>query len=120
MKFELTNMRIKITDIEYLNDLRAVANNLGKNCLKQRDYSKKNGAKYSLNSAIKRFENWDSLLEKAGLNGEKSLKGMEYGEKSIKEEVLLADLARLAFSFALFQLPNLLLIVHAVYLPSLE
>jgi len=43
MKFELTNMRIKITDIEYLNDLRAVANNLGKKSLKQRDYSKKTG-----------------------------------------------------------------------------
>ena len=96
MKFELTNMRIKVTDIQYLNDLRAVANKLGKNSLKQRDYSKKNGAKYSLTSAIKRFENWDTLLKKAGLEGEKSLKGMEYGEKEIKDEVLLADLVRLA------------------------
>ena len=96
MKFELTNMRIKITDIEYLNDLRAVANNLGKNCLKQRDYCKKNGAEYSLNSAIKRFRNWETLLTKAGLEGEKSLKGMEYGEKEIKDEVLLADLIRVA------------------------
>jgi len=96
MKFELTNMRIKITDIEYLNDFRAVANNLGKNCLKQRDYCKKNGAKYSLNSAIKRFGNWDTLLKKAGLEGEKSLKGMEYGDKAIKDEVLLADLIRVA------------------------
>jgi len=98
MKYELTNMRIKITDIEYLNDLRAVANHLGKNCLKQRDYSKKNGAKYSLNSAIKRFGNWDTLLKKAGLEGEKSLKGMEYGEKEIKDEVLLADLVRVDIS----------------------
>jgi len=67
MKFELTNMRIKITDIEYLNELRAVANKLGKNGLKQRDYCKKNGAKYSLNSAIKRFANWDTLLKNDGL-----------------------------------------------------
>lgn len=96
MKFELTNMRIKITDIEYLNDLRAVANNLGKNCLKQRDYSKKNGAKYSLNSAIKRFGDWNTLLKEAGLEGEKSLKGMEYGEKQIKDEVLIADLILVA------------------------
>ena len=99
MKYELTNMLIKITDIEYLNDMRAVANHLGKNCLKQRDYSKKNGAKYSLNSAIKRFGNWDTLLKKAGLEGEKSLKGMEYGEKEIKDEVLLADLVRVATEF---------------------
>ncbi len=96
MKYELTNMRIKITDIEYLNDLRAVANHLEKNGLKQRDYSKKNGAKYSLNSAIKRFGNWDTLLKKAGLEGEKSLKGMGYGEKEIKDEVLLADLIRVS------------------------
>lgn len=96
MKFELRNMRIKITDIEYLNDLRTVANKLGKNCLKQRDYSKKNGAKYSLNSAIKRFGDWNTLLKEAGLEGEKSLKGMEYGEKQIKDEVLIADLIRVA------------------------
>jgi hypothetical protein len=96
MKYELTNMRIKITDIEYINDLRAVANNLGKNCLKQRDYCKNNGAKYSLSSAIKRFGNWDTTLKKAGLEGEKSLKGMEYGEKSIKDEVLISDLVRVA------------------------
>lgn len=96
MKYELTNMRIKITDIEFLNDLRAVANKLGKNCPKQRDYSKKNGAKYSLNSAIKRFGDWNSLLKEAGLEGEKSLKGMEYGEKQIRDEVLIADLIRVA------------------------
>lgn len=89
-------MRIKITDIEYLNDLRAVANRLGKHCLKQRDYSKKNGAKYSLNSAIKRFGDWNTLLKEAGLEGERSLKGMEYGEKQIKDEVLIADLIRVA------------------------
>lgn len=96
MKFELTNMRIKITDIEYINDLRAVANRLGKNSLKQRDYCKTNGAKYNVKSAIIRFGNWDATLKKAGLEGEKSLKGMEYGEKSIKEEVLLADLVRVS------------------------
>ena len=96
MKYELTNMRIKISDVEYINDLRAVANNLGKNSLKQKDYSKINGAKYSLNCTIKRFGNWDAILKKAGLEGEKSLKGMEYGEKEIKDEVLLADLIRVA------------------------
>ena len=96
MKYELTNMRIKITDIEYLNDLRAVANRLEKNCLKQRDYSKKNGAKYNLKSAIARFGNWNTLLKEAGLEGEKSLKGMEFGEKQIKDEVLIADLVKVS------------------------
>lgn len=96
MKFELTDLRQEISDIEFINDLRAVANNLGKTSLKQRDYSKKNGAKYSINAVTKRFGNWKSVLDKAKLDGEKSLKGMEYGEKSIKDEVLLADLVKVA------------------------
>lgn len=48
MKFELTNSRHKISDIEYINDLRNVANNLGKDSLKQRDYCKNNGAKFNV------------------------------------------------------------------------
>ena len=96
MKFELTNGRHKISDTEYINDLRLVANNLGKTSLKQRDYCKKNGAKYNIKSAINRFGNWDSTLKKAGLEGENSLKGMLYGEKAIKDEVLLADLVRVS------------------------
>ena len=34
MKFELTDTRKKISDIEIINDLRIVANNLEKNSLK--------------------------------------------------------------------------------------
>lgn len=96
MRYEMTNMRQKVTDIEYLNDLRAVANNLGKESLKMRDYCKQNGAKYAINSIRARFGKWDTILKKAGLRGEKSLKGMEYGEKAIKAEVLIADLVRVA------------------------
>lgn len=96
MKFELTNGRHRISDLEYINDLRTVANRLGKNTLKQRDYSKLNGANYNVKSATNRFGSWANTLEKSGLKGENSLKGMEYGEKEIKEEVLLADLVRVA------------------------
>jgi hypothetical protein len=96
MKFELTNLRQKFSDEDLINDFRTVANNLEKKSLKMRDYCKKNGAKYALRTVIKRFGNWDSTLKKAGLEGEKSLKGMEYGEKSIKDEVLIADLTRVA------------------------
>jgi hypothetical protein len=96
MKFELTNGRHRISDLEYINDLRAVANRLGKNTLKQRDYCKKNGANYNVKSAINRLGGWDNTLKKAGLKGEDSLKGMRYGEKEIKEEVLLADLLRVS------------------------
>lgn len=96
MKFELTDLRKRISDKDLLNDLRSVANNLGKLSLKQRDYCRKNGAKFNLKTAIDRFGNWDSTLKKAGLKGEKSLKGMEYGEGKIREEVLLDDIKRVA------------------------
>lgn len=96
MKFELTNMRQQITDEDLLNDLRVVANNLGKHSLKQRDYSKVNGAQFNLKTAIDRFGNWGATLENAGLQGEKSIKGMEYGEKEIHADILLDDLKRVA------------------------
>lgn len=96
MKFELTNLKQKVTDDELINDIRTVANNLGKISLKQRDVCKRNGAKYNIKTAIIRFGGWDAVLKQAGLEGEKSLKGMEYGEKSIKDDVLLADLVRVA------------------------
>jgi 5-methylcytosine-specific restriction endonuclease McrA len=96
MKFELINLKQKFSDEELINDLRTVANNLEKNSLKLRDYCKDNGAKYTSKTAVKRFGNWDNTLKNAGLKGEKSLKGMEYGEKCIKDEVLLADLIRVA------------------------
>lgn len=96
MKFELINLRQKFTDEDLINDLRTVANNLEKKSLKMRDYCKDNGAKYNSKTAIKRFGNWDNTLKKAGLEGGKSLKGMEYGEKAIKDEVLIDDLVRIA------------------------
>jgi hypothetical protein len=96
MKFELKNMRIRISDEELIEDLRRVASLLGKNSLKMRDYTKENGAKFSVNVVTKRFGNWAEVMSKVGLKGEKSLKGMEFGEKKIKEEVLLEDIKRVA------------------------
>ena len=96
MRFELTDMRRTVSDEDLLNDLRQVANNLGKRALKQRDYSKSNGAKFNLKTSIARFGNWESTLKMAGLEGEKSLKGMEYGEREIREEVLLEDMKNVA------------------------
>ena len=96
MKFELTDLRQQISDIEIINDLRIVANNLGKKSLKMREYCKKNGAKYNYQTTKKRFGSWENVLKKAGLETEKSIHGIEYGETSIKEELLLADMARVA------------------------
>ena len=96
MKFELTDMRLKVSDEDLLNDLRTVSNNLGRRSLKQKDYCKENGAKFNLKTAIKRFGKWATALHRAGLEGGKSLKGMEYGEKEIRDEVLLDDLIKIA------------------------
>ena len=96
MKFELTDLRIKISDIEIINDLRNVANYLGKKSLKMREYCKENGAKYNYQTAKKRFGDWKTVLEKAGLETEKSIHGIEYGETSIRKELLLDDMVRVA------------------------
>jgi Homing endonuclease associated repeat/HNH endonuclease len=96
MKFELTDLRKQISDIEIINDLRSVANNLGKKSLKQRDYSKVNGAKYGIQTPTDRFGNWKSALEKAGLETEKSIHGIEYGEISIREDLLIDSMVKVA------------------------
>lgn len=96
MKFELTNLRIQISDIDIINDLRTVAKNLGKKSLKMREYCKDNGAKYNYQTAKKRFGDWETVLKKARLETEKSIHGIEYGETSIKDEMLLGDMVRVA------------------------
>ncbi|MDI3318285.1 homing endonuclease associated repeat-containing protein [Pinibacter soli] len=96
MKFELTDLHKQITDLEIINDLRQVANNLGKTSLKIRDYVKNNGALYSYQTAKKRFGNWEAALAKAELKTENSIHGIKYGETSINSELLLADIKRVA------------------------
>jgi len=96
MKFELTDLRKQISDIEIINDLRNVANNMGKKSLKMGEYCKENGSKYNYQTAKKRFGNWEVVLQKAGLETEKSIHGIEYGETSIREELLIDDMLRVA------------------------
>jgi HNH endonuclease/Homing endonuclease associated repeat len=96
MKYELTDMRKQISDIEIINDLRTVAKNLGKKSLKMSDYCKENGAIFNFQTAKKRFGNWDKVMETAGLETEKSIHGIEYGETSLKEELLISDLIRVS------------------------
>jgi hypothetical protein len=96
IKFELTDLRKQISDIEIINDLRAVANCIGKKSLKMREYCKENGAKYNYQTAKKRFGSWETVLQKAGLETEKSIYGIEYGETSLRSELLIEDLIRVA------------------------
>ena len=92
MKFELSDFRKQISDSEIINDLRTVANNLGKKSLKMREYCKKNGAKYNFQTARKRFGSWEKVMNKAGLETENSIHGIKYGETSLREELLIEDL----------------------------
>lgn len=99
MKYELSDMRKQISDIEIINDLRTVANNLGKKSLKMREYSKDNGAKFNYQTAKKRFGTWKDVMERAGLEIEKSIHGIEYGESSLREELLIGDLIKVSKIF---------------------
>jgi len=96
MKFELTDLRKQISDIEIINDLRTVANNLGKKSLKMKEYCRENGAKFNYQTAKKRFGNWETVLEKAGLETENSVHGIEFSDTALKTELLLEDLQKVA------------------------
>ncbi|MCG6195468.1 HNH endonuclease [Leptospira sp. FAT2] len=96
MKFELRDLHQKISDLDIIENLQSVAKNLQKDSLKIRDYSKKNGAKYSYQTAKKRFGSWERALHKARLNTEASIHGIEYGENSIRDEFLLKDIQEVA------------------------
>lgn len=96
MKFELTDLRKQITDVEIINDLRRVANNLGKTSLKIREYIVENGAAHSYQTARKRFGSWEAALIRAELKTEDSIHGIKYGETSINTDLLLSDIKRVA------------------------
>ena len=89
MKFVLTPPGKQYSDSELLDDLRLVAKRLDKQSLKIGDYSVKNGAKFSYQTFKKRFGSWKDALLKAGLHTEKSVHGVEYGESSINENILI-------------------------------
>lgn len=96
MDYVLLDLQKQIPDIDLINDLRIVANHLGKSSLKMRDYCKENGAKFNYQTAKKRFGSWENVLLKAGLETEKSIHGIEYGESALRVELLIDDLIRVS------------------------
>lgn len=96
MKFELIPPHKQYSNSELLDNLRLVAKNLGKQSLKLKDYSVRNGAKFSYQTFKKRFGSWKEALGKAGLRIENSIHGIEYGESSIKESLLIEDMQSVA------------------------
>ncbi|MFI5137884.1 MAG: homing endonuclease associated repeat-containing protein [Sphingobacteriales bacterium] len=65
MEFKLNDYHRNTPDKELLDDLKRVADKLGKNNLTQREYDEP--GKYSSRTVQKRFKNWNNALQKAGL-----------------------------------------------------
>jgi hypothetical protein len=63
MKFELNLLNRNISNDEYINDVRRVANLLGLNSLGHEQYDE-----YSYRPIANRFGSWNKALEAAGLN----------------------------------------------------
>jgi hypothetical protein len=65
MKYKLNDFHYNTPDQELLDDLKRVADKLGRNNLTSREYDE-NG-KYTSGTIHRRFENWNKALQKAGL-----------------------------------------------------
>ena len=61
-----------------------------------REYCKENGAKFNYQTAKKRFGSWENVLKTANLKTEKSIHGIEYGETSLRKELLIQDLKKVS------------------------
>ena len=65
MEFKLNDYHYNIPDQELLDDLKRVADKLGRNNLAGREYDEI--GKYTSGTVQKRFGNWNNALQKAGL-----------------------------------------------------
>src|ERR1700744_23303 len=66
MKFELKPHHRNVSDEELLDDLRKIAQSLGKNTFSTREYIKQKG-RFSAHTISSRFNGWNYALIKAGL-----------------------------------------------------
>jgi len=65
MEFKLNDFHHNTPDQELLDDLKRVADKLGRNNLTYREYDEI--GKYTSGTINRRFENWNNALQKAGL-----------------------------------------------------
>lgn len=66
MKYELNTYHRNTPDQELLDDLKRVADKLGKDKMTIEEYNQ-NGGKYSSQTMADRFRSWNKAIEKAGL-----------------------------------------------------
>ncbi|MDE2312041.1 MAG: HNH endonuclease [Patescibacteria group bacterium] len=83
MKFQLEEYHRGVTDEELVADLKQVALNLGKNSVTRDEQDEK--GKFHSTTFIRRFGNWFSALEKAGL--EKTRTPMNLPEEDLFENL---------------------------------
>jgi hypothetical protein len=86
MNFELDQYRNRVTNAEYLDDLRKVARLLKKPSLSGREY--RDHGHYHSTSIARRFGSWPNALKEAGLS-------VEF-RQNVSREDALADLRKIA------------------------
>jgi len=67
MQFELKKYNRDITDDDLIEDLKRVANQLGKQTLTSAEYNQSRINKYAAGTISRRLKGWNNALEKAGL-----------------------------------------------------
>ncbi|MCL2131615.1 MAG: hypothetical protein FWH36_04065 [Lentimicrobiaceae bacterium] len=89
----ITNYWKYLSDAELIQDLRAVAKNMGKKSLTAKDYCKANGAKYAFSVLKLRFGTWNEILKKAGMLPNRVLCDKD---RLLTPEMIAADMIRVA------------------------
>jgi hypothetical protein len=94
MEFKLNEYHRNIPDEDLLEDIKRVANQLGKNSLTRDEYKKANG-KYGINTITRRFGGWINAIELCGLSPtekQTDAASATYTQAYISTEELLSDL----------------------------
>ncbi len=91
MKYELNDYHRNISDDELLEDIKRIANILGKSTLTSAEY-KNNGGLYGCTTIARRFGGWTIALKKCNL----IILNSQINNKGIEAEVLSSDIRKVA------------------------
>ena len=94
MKFELTEPNKQFSNAELIEDLKQVAQNLGKVSLTLKEYT--SHGKFSYQTQKKRFGSWANALQSADLGKSKRPWGGDLSETQIPKEKLINDLKKVS------------------------
>lgn len=94
MEFKLNEYHRNLPDEELLEDIKRIANQLGKTTLTIDEY-KNNGGKYGINTITRRFGGWLNAIQTCGLSPtekQKDAASATYTQAFISTEELVSDL----------------------------